>query len=165
MIISHIVAITRNKVIGRNNKLPWNLPADMQYFKNTTKGHTVIMGRKNYESEGKPLEERINIIVTRQKGFEAPGCYIVNSIDNAIATAKKFEKKEIFIIGGGEIYRQTLNIINKLYLTVIDIELEGDVFYQQPDLNKWKLISKCYYKKDNVNKFSHTYYVYQRLTK
>jgi len=162
MLISHIVAMTKNKLIGKANKLPWHLPADMEYFKEKTIGHVVIMGRKNYEAEGKPLSQRTNIIVTSKANYHAPNCIIVNNMEEAINKAGSIEKDEIFIVGGGEIYKQTMNIINKLYLTVIDLEMDGDVFYPDIDLNSWKMISKNKYQKDKENPYDHTYFVYER---
>src|SRR5690349_18925210 len=122
MIISHIAAMAENRVIGKNNDLPWRLPDDMKFFMQTTKGHHVIMGRKNYDSlheKFKPLPHRTNIVVTRQKKFNAPGCTVVNSVEEAIEIARKNNEPEAFVIGGAEIYRLTLPYTNRIYLTEI----------------------------------------------
>jgi dihydrofolate reductase len=111
MIISQIAAVAENRVIGRNNDLPWKLPDDMKFFMNTTKGHHVIMGRKNYESlheKFRPLPNRTNIVVTRQKDFKAPGCHVVHSIDDALKIAEQNNEPEVFVIGGAEIYSLAL---------------------------------------------------------
>src|ERR1035437_7501180 len=129
MIISLIAAISRNNVIGRDNKLLWNMPADMKHFREKTSGHTVIMGRKTFESIGKPLPNRKNIIITRDKTYLRHGVDIVNSLEEALQLAsleqgKEFEENqdevEVFIIGGGEIYKQAIDKADKLYITVID---------------------------------------------
>lgn len=162
MIISQIAAISKNYVIGKNNQLPWHLPADMHYFKETTQGHFVIMGRKNYEAEGKPLPDRTNIIITRKENFSAPGCFVFKTIDEALEYCQDQNQQEIFIIGGGEIYKQTLEITQRIYLTIIDIEIDGDVFYPKLNFDDWQVLKKWDYKKDERNEFDHTYYVLER---
>jgi dihydrofolate reductase len=162
MIVSHIAAISKNRAIGRNNQLPWHLPADTLYFKNTTLGHVVIMGRKNFEAEGKALPQRTNIVVTRNEGFQAQGCIAVNTIDEALKKAKALDEKEVFIIGGGEIYKQTLHLADRLYITIIDMETEGDVFYPEVNWDNWRTISFRHYEKDSNNPFDHDYYIYER---
>jgi dihydrofolate reductase len=164
MILSHIVAVSKNYVIGKNNALPWKLPADMQYFKKTTENHVVIMGRKNFEAEGKPLPNRTNIVISKQNNYIAPGCMMAKTIEEAIKLAEKYEKNETFIVGGGEIYNQTLPLTDKLYITMIDMVADGDVYYALPDMNDWKLISQRFYAKDKRNSYNHTYYIYQRKT-
>lgn len=137
MIISMIAAVSENMVIGRNNDLPWHLPDDMKYFMQTTKGHCVIMGRKNYESipeKFRPLPNRVNIVVTRQKDFIAPGCMVVGSLEEAIDKGRERSNEEIFLIGGAEIYKSGLAIANRLYLTEIKATIEGDVYF--PSFNK-----------------------------
>lgn len=162
MLISHIVAISKNHVIGKNNQLPWHLPADTKYFRDKTLGHVVIMGRKNYEAEGKPLKDRTNIIITRNKNFQAENCLIARSLNQAISIAKPIEKEEIFIIGGGQVYKESLSVVDRLYVTIIDIEIEGDVYYPKIDLNIWKPVSKRNYLADQSNHYNHTYYIFER---
>lgn len=162
MIISHIVAASENWVIGKNNKLPWYLPADTRYFKEMTWGHYVIMGRKNFEAEGKPLPGRTNIIVTRQKKYTASNCIIASSIEEAIAIADQNHQKEIFIIGGGNIYKQSIDLVHRLYLTIIHAQIEGDVYYPKPEFTIWKKIYEKYYPKGEKNAYNHTYYIFRR---
>lgn len=151
-ICSHIVAASTNNVIGVRNKLPWNIPEDLKFFKDKTQGHTVIMGRKTFESLGKPLPQRINIVVSRSQNFD--GVVMVSTVDEAIIRAQK-EKgpDEIFIIGGGEIYRQSLNKVQKIYLTRIHKDYEGDAFYPEVPKNRFYLTEKIDHKGDPAFSF------------
>jgi dihydrofolate reductase len=130
--ISIIVAVSENGVIGVDNKLPWHISEDLRRFKTLTLGNTVIMGRKTYESIGKPLSDRVNIVVSRDKGLTIPGCIVVDSIENAIRKSDK--NKDTFIIGGGEIYKNSLNFVDKVYMTRINQEVGGDTIF--PKLNE-----------------------------
>lgn len=140
--ISIIVAIAGQKrVIGKTGGMPWYIPEELKRFKEITMGHPIIMGRKTHESIGKALPGRVNIVITRDEGYKAEGCLVVTSIDNAISLAQKQQgSEEIFIIGGGQIYQEALEKADKLYLTYIDKEIEGDVFF--PDYSQFKLISE-----------------------
>ncbi|MAP01986.1 MAG: diacylglycerol kinase [Flavobacteriales bacterium] len=143
MIVSMIAAVAQNRVIGKNNQLIWNLPKDMKFFMDSTMGRHIIMGRKNYDSiplKYRPLKNRTNIIVTRNQKYSAKGCIVVNSIIEGVAYAKKNGEKECFIIGGGQIYQQALdqNIVDKLYITHIDSNFDGDTFFPEVDYTKWK---------------------------
>ena len=136
MILSHITAMSKNRVIGINNQLPWSLPEDMKFFRDKTKGHILIMGRKTFESLGKPLPGRHHIVITRQTQYQYPHAQVtvVGSLDEAILLAKKILPNwpnEVFIIGGGEIYKESMTIVNKIYLTIIDKEFTGDAFYPE----------------------------------
>ena len=134
MNISIIVAVDENFLIGSNNNLPWHLPADMKFFKEKTTGHCVITGRKNYESipeKFRPLPNRTNIVITRQKSYIAEGAIVVTSIEDAIEGAKQTNDEEIFIIGGGEIFKLALHLVNKIYLTVIHDKFDGDVYFPE----------------------------------
>ena len=162
MTISAIVAVGKNNVIGYKNTIPWYLPADFAYFKRTTLGHHIIMGRKCFESIGRPLPKRTNIIVTRDPFYLSSGCIVVHSLREALALAAQNGENEAFIIGGGEIYTQTMDLINKLYVTEVDIEAEGDVFFPEIDAAVWQLISEEKHDKDEKNEFDYTYKVYQR---
>jgi dihydrofolate reductase len=165
MTISLIAALTKNRVIGINNDLPWHLPDDMKYFTQTTKGHHVIMGRKNYDSipdKYKPLSNRTNIVVTRQKNFNASGCIVVNSIDESLQIAKANNETEAFIIGGAEIYNQGLSQANKLYLTEIQTTLEGDTFFPEFNKNQWKEVSRTHHLADERHKFAFDFVVFER---
>ena len=165
MIISLIAAVAENNVIGKNNNLPWHLPADMKYFRDTTMGHCVIMGRKNYESiplKYRPLDGRTNIVVTRQKDFTAEDCIVVNSIERALDVAKEENETEVFIIGGADIYKQTIRIANKIHYTKIHHAFEGDAFFPKID-DQWKLISKKDIQPDEKNKFPFSFCVYEKI--
>ena len=165
MIISLIVAVAENGVIGKNNRLPWHLPTDMKYFKDVTMGHCVIMGRKNYDSiplKYRPLDGRTNIVVTRQKDFVAEKCIVVNSIEEALSEAKNRKETEVFIIGGADIYKQTIDAAHKIYYTRIHRTFEGDAFFPKIDEGKWKLSSKKDINADEKNKIPFSFCVYQK---
>ena len=161
--ISIIVAVSSNQVIGKDNKLAWNLPYDMKYFSNTTRNHTVIMGRKNWESipeKFRPLPNRKNIIVSRNKKYKIKSSIVVNSVEKAIEVAKNDNDNEIFIIGGGEIYKASFKYINKLYITEIRSIIEGNTFFPKWNKKKWKEISRISNKKDKVHKYDFDFVVY-----
>ncbi len=162
MRISCIVAKAKNNVIGLNNKMPWHISEDLKYFKRVTSGHCIILGRKNYLSIGRPLPNRTNIVVTRDKSFEAKGCAIMNSIESALKYAFENGEKEAFIIGGGQIYEQTIEYWDKLYITEIDEEFEGDVFFPELDYNEWKLIEEECFEKSESNKYRFCFNAYER---
>lgn len=135
---SIIVARSRNGVIGKENKLLWHISEDLKRFKSLTLGHPIIMGRKTYESIGRPLPERQNIIITRNKEFLAPDCVVVGSLEEALEIASEKDKEEIFIIGGAEIYKQAFPLTDRLYITEVNLEVEGDAFFPdyQQDFQK-----------------------------
>jgi dihydrofolate reductase len=165
MILSIIVAVAENDVIGKDNTLIWNLPADMKFFKEKTKGHVIITGRKNYESipeKFRPLPDRTNIVITRQTDYKAPGAIVVASIEAAIQYVKQHHaNEEVFIIGGAEIYKQTINLCDKIYLTRIHHSFEGDAFF--PELTTdWKLVHQENISADEKNKYPFTFQIWQR---
>src|SRR5687768_15930727 len=165
MTVSAIAALSENKVIGKNNDLPWRLPDDMKFFMETTKGHHVVMGRKNYDSlldKYKPLPNRTNIVVTRQKNLNAPGCAVVHSVDEGIRIAKQNQEPELFIIGGAEIYKITLPNANRLYLTEIYANVDGDTYFPEFSKNEWKEISRKPHPADARHKYSFDFVVYER---
>jgi dihydrofolate reductase len=165
MIISLIAALTENRVIGKNNDLPWQLPDDMKYFMQTTMGHHVIMGRKNYESIPKkfqPLPNRTNIVVTRQEDYTAPGCFVVNSISQGIDIAIENHEPEVFIIGGAEIYTQSMSVANRLYLTEIQTSLEGHAFFPTFDTHAWTEISRKHHPMDEKHIYAFDFVVYEK---
>jgi dihydrofolate reductase len=129
--ISIIVAHSINMAIGKANALFWHLPEDLKRFKKLTTGHPIIMGRKTYQSIARPLPGRTNIVVTRDINLEIPGCIVVHSAIEAIEKAKEFEREEIFIIGGAEIYKETLPLTNRLYVTKVDTHIDGDAFFPE----------------------------------
>ncbi|PCI59695.1 MAG: type 3 dihydrofolate reductase [Kordiimonadales bacterium] len=136
MNISMIVAMTKNRVIGLDNQMPWHLPADLKYFKATTLGKPIIMGRKTFESIGRPLPGRQNIVITRNTGWAADGVDVADSIDVAIALAGDVE--EVMITGGSQIYGQAMPRANRLFITEIDLELEGDTYFPEFDVRDWE---------------------------
>lgn len=162
MTVSAIAAIARNRAIGKDNQIPWYLPADLQYFKKTTLHHHIIMGRKSFESIGRPLPNRTNIVVTRDPFFVATGCVITHSVEEALAWAEANGETEAFIIGGGEIYRQSWPYIDRLYLTEVDTEVEGDVFFPALEESEWTEISKDAHLPDEKNALP---YVFRLLEK
>lgn len=163
MIVSAIAAVDRNQVIGKDNGIPWYLPADLQYFKRTTLGHHVIMGRKSFESIGRPLVKRTNIVVTRDLFFTASNCLVAHSLEEAISIAVENEETEAFVIGGGEIYRQSMPFLDRVYLTRVDIEVEGDVFFPELPAEEWKLVSSEPHGPDEKNPMTYAFEVYERL--
>lgn len=162
MIVSAIVAVSRNNAIGRNNEIPWYLPADLKYFKKTTLDHHIIMGRKSFESIGRPLPKRTNIVITRDPFFVATGCIVVHSIEEALEVAAANGEEETFIIGGGEIYRQSWKYLDRIYLTAVDTEVEGDVFFPEIDENEWQEVSREAHKADDKNPFDYTFFVLEK---
>ena len=159
MIISIVVAIAENHAIGKDNKLLWYLPNDLKHFKTITSGHTVIMGRKTYDSVGKPLPNRRNIIITRQQ-IDIQGCEVVNSLEEAIALCKTEE--EVFIVGGAEIYRQAMAITNKIYLTIVHQNFEGDTYFPDIDENIWIETEREDHDPDEKNKFAYSFITLER---
>jgi dihydrofolate reductase len=143
MILSHIAAIAKNKVIGTQGDLPWDIPEDMKFFREKTSGHIIVMGRKTFESFPKPLKNRLHVVITRQESYKVPeGVHVFSNIDEAMAFCRTQTEQwsdEVFIIGGGEIYKQTLDQADQLYLTLIDKEFEGDAKY--PDFEENFILS------------------------
>lgn len=158
--LSLIWAMARNGVIGSNNTLPWRLPADLRYFRQITIGHPIIMGRKNHEDIGKPLPGRTNIVVTRQLAYTAPGCIVVYTVEQALDAAGV--ENEIFVIGGAEIYRQTLSNASKLYITEIDADIEGDTYFPEFDRTQWQEISRERHASDALNLYPYSFVVLER---
>lgn len=158
-IISLIAAMAKNRVIGIRNTLPWQLPADLQHFKKLTLGHPVIMGRKTFESIGRPLPGRLNIIISRSS-YNAPAeCKVVDSIASAIALCAGHD--EAFVIGGEQLYRQALSVADRLYLTEIDAEIEGDAWFPEFDLHAWQETQReSHY--DSDNGYRYHFVIYQR---
>jgi dihydrofolate reductase len=147
--ISLIVAMDKNNLIGSNNGLPWHLPADLAFFKRTTMGKPIVMGRKTFESIGKPLPGRRNIVVTRDPDFSAAGCDVVNSIDAAIALCR--DDEEIMLIGGASLYQQSLELATNMYITRIDHEFEGDTWFPEYQKSEWKVENRENFEADHSN--------------
>ncbi|MBI1286708.1 MAG: dihydrofolate reductase [Flavobacteriales bacterium] len=156
--ITIIVAADENNVIGKDNDLIWHLPDDLKFFKQKTSGHPIVMGRKTYESVGRPLPNRTNIIITRDKGFQAEGCVVVNALDEALSVAKD---DEIFIVGGAEIYKQAFPITDRIYLTRVHGTFDGDRFF--PELgNEWKEVESVLHPKDEKHVCAFTFKTYEK---
>jgi dihydrofolate reductase len=162
-VISAIVAMSENRVIGKDNKMPWHLPADLRHFKAITTGSPILMGRKTYQSIGRPLPNRINIIITRDTTFQAPGCVVVNSLDEAVHHATGENVKEIFIIGGAEVYRQLMPDIEKIYLTIIHHEFDGDTFFPELNVKEWKEVACTDFTADAENAYSYSFLRLERV--
>lgn len=160
MILSIIVAFANNRVIGKDNQLIWHLPNDLKHFKNITSGHTVIMGRKTYESIGRLLPNRKNIIITRNSEYKLEGAEIHHSLKSAIDSCASEE--EVFIIGGSEIYGQSLPLAGRLYITEVLHDFEGDAFFPEINFDEWKLVSEEQGVVDEKNKWEHRFRFYTR---
>ena len=163
--ISLIVAAAENNAIGKNNQLLWHLPNDLKFFKNTTWGMPVIMGRKTFEAVNKPLVGRFNIVITRQKGWTAEGVIVAADLTDALRKAAETNCKETFIIGGGEIYKQGIEIADKIYITRVHASLDGDTFFPVIDENKWKLPSNQDFGADEKHAFAYSFQAWQRIQK
>ncbi len=164
MTISAIVAAAKNRVIGKDNEIPWYLPADFTYFKRTTLNHHIIMGRNSYESIGKPLPKRTNIIVTRNPFYIVSGCIVVHSVEEGLKIAKQNGETEAFIIGGGDIFKQSMHLLDKIYLTEVDLKPEGDVFFPTMNPTDWTLVSEDIHLKDEKNECDFSMKVFERST-
>lgn len=163
MIISLIVAMSRNRVIGKGNALPWHLPADLKYFKRITLGKPIIMGRKTFESIGRPLPGRTNIIITHELTYGADGCAVVHSIADALKIAQGHD--EVMVIGGAKLFEQILPHAERIYLTEIDEEFAGDTFFQQPDHRAWREMQREYHAPDEQNAHPYSFVVLERIGK
>jgi dihydrofolate reductase len=162
MILSLLVAADENNVIGKDNKLPWHLPQDLKYFKNQTWGLPILMGRKTFESIGKPLQGRKNIVITRNEDWQHDGVDVVHTFEEAIEKAKGFDVKEIFVIGGAEIFKTTFDKADRIYLTRIHHQFEGDTYFPEVSTTNWNLTQQRFCHADEKNIYSHTYQVWER---
>jgi len=161
MIISLIAAMDRNRVIGNNNQLPWYLPADLKHFKAITLNKPIIMGRKTYDSIGKPLPKRRNIVISHQQQLRIPGCEVFSSLDAALQVVGSNE--EVMIIGGESLFRMSLSQAHRLYLTIIDHEFKGDIVFPEWDENEWTIKSSISHKPDEKNKYSYNFIELERI--
>ena len=167
LIISHVVAMSNNQVIGVNNDLPWNLKDDLAHFKQYTTGKTIVMGRKTFESIGRALPNRVNYVISSTLS-EIEGVSIFKTLDDAMEAAKAHNienniSNEIAIIGGGYLFRDSINTFNKLVLTKVDCSIEGDVFYPDVDFNNWELVSSESFLKDEDNQYNFSIETYRKL--
>jgi len=159
--ITIIAAIGKNHELGKENDLIWHLPNDLKRFKKVTAGHHVIMGRKTFESLGKPLPNRTNIIITRNSNYSAKGCVIVHSLDEAIDAARADANP--YILGGAEIYKQAMHIADVLDLTHVDAVLEADAFFPEIDPTKWKEIAREDHSKDEKHQYDYSFVTYKKV--
>ncbi|HED40652.1 MAG TPA: type 3 dihydrofolate reductase [Chromatiales bacterium] len=153
--ISLIAAMGTNRVIGINNRLPWHLPADFKHFKKITMGKPILMGRKTYESIGRPLPGRTNIIITNNQSYSAEGCFVVNSIDEAIELTQ--DEDEVMVIGGASFYQQTLPIAQRIYLTVIHHDFVGDAYFIELDEAAWREVERTDCEADENNRYPYSF--------
>ena len=163
--ISLIAAVSKNNVIGNNGEIPWHLPNDSKHFASITKGHTVVMGRKTYESIithlGKPLPERKNIIITRDTSYQVPGATVVHSVEEAIKECAN--EKEAFVIGGGEILKLAIPYLNRMYLTHVEAEVPADSFFPEFNPKEWEVVSEKFHPKDEKHPYNFTFKVYEKI--
>ena len=157
---SIVVAISENSAIGKDNQLLWYLPADLKHFKDITTGGTIIMGRKTYDSIGKPLPNRRNIVITRKTDLEITGVEVVNSLQEALSLCA--QEQEVFIIGGAEIYKHALAVTNRIYLTTVHQSYEADAFFPELTKNEWEEIHQEYHEADEKNNVAYTFSTLER---
>lgn len=160
--ISLVVAKSENNVIGNDNQLIWHLPNDLKHFKEITSGHPIIMGRKTFESIGRPLPNRTNVVITRNKDWQADGVVVAHSLESAIEKAKAIDE-EIFIIGGGKIYEQAMELADILEVTEVEHDFEGDTHFPVIDTEIWKEISRETHSKDEKHPYQYSFVRYQRI--
>ena len=162
MIISLVVAASTNNVIGKDNRLLWHLPNDLKFFKNTTWAMPVVMGRKTFEAVGKPLTGRTNIVLTRRKDWSAPGVTVVRTMKEAYAVPTAIDAKEMYVIGGGEIYREILPDADKVYLTRVHVTLDGDTFFPELPESKWRMFSNLDFDADTRHAYPYSFQLWVR---
>jgi dihydrofolate reductase len=160
--ISLIVAVARNGVIGRKGDLPWHLPKDLRRFKALTMGHHLVVGRKTWQEVGRPLPGRVMVVVTRDPGYRPDGVIVVHSLEEALQVAQGDD--EVFIAGGGEIYRQALPLVDRMYVTRIHAEVAGDTTFPEVDLTAWRLVERADHEADEKHEYPFTFEVYDRVT-
>lgn len=159
--ISAIVAVAKNGIIGKEGGIPWYLPADLTHFKQITMGHPIIMGRATHESIGKALPGRTNIVLTHDSNYKAEGCRVVQSIDKAIELAKSLDDKEIFIIGGEQIYNQAMSELDRIYMTAVDADIKGDKIFQYDD-SGWEQVAVEKHSPDDKNPYPYEFQILER---
>ncbi|HVW96950.1 MAG TPA: dihydrofolate reductase [Mucilaginibacter sp.] len=162
MIVSAVVAIAENRAIGKDNKLLWHLPNDLKHFKTITSGHTIIMGRKTFDSVGRPLPNRRNIVITR-RDITIDGAEVVNSLDAAVALCKN--EQEVFIVGGAEIYNMAMPVTDRIYLTVVHQEFDGDAFFPEISPDEWKETEREDHAPDEKNPIPYSFITYERFNR
>lgn len=161
-VVKILVACDENRVIGKNNTLIWHLPADLKRFKELTTGQVIIMGRKTYESIGRPLPNRINIVITRQTGYQPEGVIIVHSLEEALLKAKSLHRGDIYVVGGAEIYEQSMDLADEIELTQLHDIFDGDAFFPIIDEQIWQMVSKERGVTDEKNPYQYSFVRYVR---
>jgi dihydrofolate reductase len=159
--ISFLVAMDQKRTIGKDNDLPWHLPADLKYFKQVTMGHPIVMGRKTHEAIGRVLPGRENIVLTREKSYTSPGCTVIHSIEDLLNIDKE-KDEEVFVIGGAEIFKEVFTSADRLYITLIEDVFEGDTYFPDFDQSEWEVVSKEKGIKDEKNPYDYYYIVFKR---
>jgi dihydrofolate reductase len=160
--IAIVVAMAENRVIGCDNRLPWHLPADLRHFKQLTLGKPVLMGRRTHESIGRPLPERTNIVVTRDRTYSAPGCIVAHSLESALEAAAGWA--EVMVIGGTELYRQLLPRADHIYLTLVHARFEGDALFPELEAGEWRELERTDFPPDERNPWPYSFVRLERLT-
>jgi dihydrofolate reductase len=155
-----IAAVAENKALGKDNQLLWHLPDDFKRFKTLTSGHYIVMGRKTFESFPKPLPNRTHVVITRQKNYAAEGCLVVNSLEEAMKICPKVE--DVYIIGGGEIYKQSIGFADAIEITRVHKNFEADTFFPEIDATKWQLVYKEFHPKDEKHTMEFTFETYNK---
>lgn len=163
MILTIIVAMARNRVIGRNNALPWRLPADLQHFRRITLGKPVVMGRKTYESIGRPLPGRDNIVVSTDRDYHAIGCRVTHSIQDTLASLQ--EMPEVMVIGGASLYQETLACAGRIYLTLVHADVAGDTWFPELDAGQWRQVNREDFLADERNNYDYSFIHLERVWK
>jgi len=160
--ISLVAAMANNRVIGKDNQMPWHMPADLKHFKAVTMGHPIIMGRRTFDSLGRPLPGRLNIVVSRQLGLEIPGVVVVSSLEKAIELVH--QESEVMVIGGQMLFELALPLAHKMFLTFIDTDIEGDTFFPAWDQAEWEVVSEQPHQADDKNPFNYRFVDYARTS-
>lgn len=162
MKISIVAAVSENGVIGYKNKIPWHLPSDLKYFRRITLGHHIIMGRKTHEAIGHAFDGRVNIVITRNKSYKSSGCIIANSLDEALKAAAEAKEKEAMVIGGGQIYKQAMLLAERIYLTRVKANVNGDTYFPRIESKTWKEISCEQHPADEKNQYPYEFCILER---
>jgi dihydrofolate reductase len=163
MTISLIAAASENNVIGKDGTLPWHLPNDLKRFRSLTTGHPIIMGRRTFESIGHPLPQRHNIVVTHRRDLALPECEVVGSLEDAIASAKRDKSEEIFIIGGGTLYKEALPFADRIHLTRVHATVDGDTFFPELPETEWREAEREPHEADDEHVYAYTFLTYERI--
>ena len=163
MRISILAALSTNNVIGRNNDVPWRLSTDLKRLKALSMGHHIVMGRKTFESVGRPLPGRTNLVITRQQGYAPEGVVVVHSLEDALRIAREAGEEETFILGGAEIYAQSMHVADRMYLTRVHAEVEGDTWFPDfDDVSEWHLTDAEHFDADEKNEYPFSFLTYDR---